>query len=407
VTRSTADPAAPDTYLLNLAGELWPAPAEVSQHRGRAVGQVISEFVYVPNAAAPKVLVPAGSRRAAAGAVRRYSDLTSIPALIRTEALRLALRTGLGQAVMRDRLRVTSSPADGAATIQGFLEECLGERVFLSLSVGPVRANRKPILGVLRSDGHMLAYVKVGLNEVTKTLVRRESEVLRGLPRGPDSCVRVPDVLHHGLWNGLEVLVLGALPAGPRWPRDRAVVATAMKEIAERPGVSTQRLGESRYVSSLAATLDGMDSPTADRLATALTSLRRGWNELEVRFGSWHGDWTPWNMSANGNHVNVWDWERYTHGVPLGFDALHYQLHASRSRLSPEAAVAQLRPAAAAALDPFGVAPEAVTAVLSCYALDVAIRYLTDVALLTDTTWQLPPSPLLRPFVELIEACAR
>jgi hypothetical protein len=45
--------------------------------------------------------------------------------------------------------------------------------------------------------------------------------------------------------------------------------------------------------------------------------------------------------------------------------------------------------------------------VLTCYAVDVAIRYLNDAQTLSDTMWQLPPSPLLRPLVELVEACAR
>jgi hypothetical protein len=369
---------------------------------------VISEFVYVPSAARPKLLIPAASRRAAAGAVRRYSDRTSTTAVVRTEGLRLALRTGVGQRVMRDRMWITATASDGAATIQSYLEDCLDEPVFLSLSVGPVRANRKPILAILRADGTTLAFAKVGINDVTRALVRAESAALRGLDRGRGSCVRAPEVLHHGQFNGFEVLVLGALPTGgTRRRRSRAAVTSAMKEIAEGSGVHSQVLSNSSYVEQLATTLDESPSPSAERLAIALKSLRSSWNDQQLRFGSWHGDWTPWNMSTSDDHINVWDWERYGHGVPLGFDALHYHLHLGRAHLSADAAVQQLRSEAGAVLAPFEVAPDAVRAVLTCYAVDVAIRYLNDAQTLSDTMWQLPPSPLLRPLVELVEACAR
>jgi hypothetical protein len=408
VSRAPSDPVRQDTYLHDLAASLWPAPAVVAQRLGRRHPEgVISEFVCVPNAARPKLLVPAGSRRAAAGAVRRYSDLTSVTALVRTEGLRLALRTGLGQCLMRDRMRITTAESAGAATIQSYLEDCLGEPVFLGLSVGPVRANRKPILAILRGDGTTLAFAKVGINDVTRALVRAEGVALRSLDRGPSSCVRAPDVLHHGQFNDLEVLVLGALPtAGPRLRRGRPAVVSAMKEIAERPGVSSQPLSDSSYVEKLAATLEESPSPSAERLATALKTLRSRWNGQQVRFGSWHGDWTPWNMSATDDHVSVWDWERYRQGVPLGFDALHYHLHLGRTRLSADAAVQRLRRDAGTVLEPFEVSPDAVSAVLSCYAVDVATRYLSDAQTLSDTMWELPPSPLLRPLAELVEACA-
>jgi hypothetical protein len=408
VSKAPSYPVRQDTYLHDLAASLWPAPAVVAQRRGRGHEKgVISEFVCVPSAARPKLLVPAASRRAAAGAVRRYSDVTSTTALVRTEGLRLALRTGLGQCLMRDRMRITAAGSAGAATIQSYLEDCLGEPVFLSLSVGPVRANRKPILAILRADGTTVGFAKVGINDVTRALVRAESETLRSLDRGPGSCVRAPAVLHHGRFNDLEVLVLSALPtAGPALRRGRPAVVSAMKEIAERPGVSWQPLSESSYVQKLAATLEQSPSPSAERLATALKTLRSRWNDQQVRFGSWHGDWTPWNMSATDDHVNVWDWERYGHGVPLGFDALHYHLHLGRTRLSADAAVQRLRRDAGTVVEPFDVSPNAVTAVLACYAVNVATSYLSDAQTLSDTMWELPPSPLLRPLIELVEACA-
>jgi hypothetical protein len=94
-----------------------------------------------------------------------------------------------------------------------------------------------------------------------------------------------------------------------------------------------------------------------------------------VRFGSWHGDWGPWNMAWAGERVRLWDWERFTRGVPYGFDALHYALPAlPPQRPSP----ARLREAATAALAPFGTGPADAALVLALYVAALCGRFLPD-----------------------------
>ena len=44
--------------------------------------------------------------------------------------------------------------------------------------------------------------------------------------------------------------------------------------------------------------------------------------------GAWHGDWTPWNMSRRRGRLQLWDWERFETGVPLGLDRCHYGVNA-------------------------------------------------------------------------------
>ncbi|MDQ4037768.1 MAG: hypothetical protein M3313_05335, partial [Actinomycetota bacterium] len=45
-------------------------------------------------------------------------------------------------------------------------------------------------------------------------------------------------------------------------------------------------------------------------------------------FAAWHGDWSPWNMAWRGRRVQLWDWERFESGVPVGMDRTHYVLSA-------------------------------------------------------------------------------
>lgn len=101
---------------------------------------------------------------------------------------------------------------------------------------------------------------------------------------------------------------------------------------------------------------------------------------MPLAFGAWHGDWTPWNMASTGQGLLVWDWERFTRDVPVGFDALHYWLQTEvvPARGEPRAAAAGCIDRAPELLAPFGTgqAEARLTAIL--YLADLATRYLTD-----------------------------
>ncbi len=60
------------------------------------------------------------------------------------------------------------------------------------------------------------------------------------------------------------------------------------------------------------------------RLGDALEQLRLASEDRPLPFGAWHGDWTPWNMSRRRGRLQLWDWERFETGVPMGLDRCHY-----------------------------------------------------------------------------------
>jgi len=78
--------------------------------------------------------------------------------------------------------------------------------------------------------------------------------------------------------------------------------------------------------------------------------------DIVFRYGSWHGDWAPWNMANLAESLLVWDWERFATGVPMGFDAVHHELQ-KRIQSTGDArdAVEQTVRKAAELLAPFGV----------------------------------------------------
>jgi hypothetical protein len=365
--------------LGELCAVLWPPPAVASLAPGRPRRTRTAErdFIVLPSASRPRLLVPS-VRRAGAAALRRYGEPGSVTAWAGSRALALALAGGAAAAGLGGRLRV-SVPA-GADTIEAYLRDVLGHEVLISTHLGAARANRKPVLQLLTARGETAGFAKISVNPLTRDLIRAERAALDTLAAGNLRELTVPQVLHHGSWQGRDVLVMNALPV---WRRRKTLrpgqLAAAMTELTAVGGRSRGPLAGSafltRMTSRLARTPAGADK---DALASALGTLARA--NPELSFGAWHGDWTGWNMASIAGGLLVWDWERFTQSVPAGFDALHYRLQTAvvRRREPPPAAAAQCVRAAPAALAPFGVsAAEAhLTGVL--YLAELSVRYLAD-----------------------------
>ncbi len=345
----------------------------------------VSEFVLVPNAAQPRLLVPGRPRAVAAAAVRRYTSPSTRTARARLRVLSVLMATGCGQRLLRDRACVyadssTEAPLD---TIETYLREVLDTDVHISMHIGPARANRKPILQVLGPGGETVAFVKVGINELTRRLVRDEAASLAFLAGAGLEILEVPSLLHHGQWRGNEVLVQGVLPTWRRTATRDSVLRHAMLELADVHGLSapSRPLARTEYFQRLVRDVSALaDHDAGQTLGRVLRDLAPVAEETAVPLGSWHGDWTPWNMAARGDRLMVWDWERFTSGVPVGYDAVHYDLQraVTRGGAAPEAAVHDTWARSAVLLEPFGVGPQKAPLVVALYLVEIAVRYLQD-----------------------------
>ncbi|WP_238012578.1 hypothetical protein KZZ52_55865 [Dactylosporangium sp. AC04546] len=336
------------------------------------------EYLVIPNARRPRLLVPADDRRLAAAAVRRYAEPQSRLARLKRDAVVTALRTGLSGLLLRDRLRLC--PA--ADTIDAYLRGALGADLRLSVHIGPARANRKPVLQLLAPDGHTVAFAKLGTSTLTRTLVRAEGNALNAVGTAHFTALRVPEVLHAGRWGEHEVLVQSALPVWrPRAPLTAPRLTAAMREVAACCGTSHGTLDGSGYWTRLRARLGAIAGHAEGAvLRAAAERLARTAGRTDLTYGSWHGDWSPWNMASLADTLLVWDWERFTPGVPVGFDALHHALQLGIAR-APSAgdAVNELVGEAPGLLRPFGVTHrQAVEVTTLLYLVDLATRYVTD-----------------------------
>ncbi|MET8910232.1 hypothetical protein [Micromonospora sp. NPDC004551] len=358
-------------YLGELAGLIWPEPAEPALRRGGA------GWVVVPSASRPRLLVPTGSGRAAASAVRHSTEAVGRKAKLVRQGLATAFRLGLGPLVFRDRLVVTGGGLDA------YLAEVLGERALVSLHIGPARANRKPVLQLLAPDGRALGYAKLGVDPLTRALVDAEAAALRRLADLPLGPVTVAGVRHHGDWHGHALLVQEALPV--RLPRATPAAAeaadrAAMVAVAGCLGVRRRPWAGSDHAARLADAVDALGArPEAGRLRAALKTVA----DLDptVAFGAWHGDWNGGNSAvlADGR-VLVWDWERFEADVPVGYDALHraVQTAIGNDGVEPAEAARALIAEAGRSLAPFDADGRGADLVAVLYLVELAARYLRD-----------------------------
>ncbi|OLT25530.1 aminoglycoside phosphotransferase [Nocardiopsis sp. CNR-923] len=367
------------TYLTDLAAVLWPCggllgPGDggvrrlVRQERG-------NQYLPVPSARSPRVILPAHDRSAALRGIASFCRGHSFAERARAALLTGAFATGLAPLLLRDRLYVGAGPG-----IEHALTSALDRRLAIAIHLGPPRANRKPVLLLLTPGGRTIGYAKVAVNDLTSRLVRAETRALRHLTDARLRDVTVPRLLYEGEWNGHPLLVQEALPVGDQTDRPtRRQLLRCVTQIVELTSVRERRLADSPYRTSLEERIVALGSrPEAAPLRAALRRLP----DVTIPFGAWHGDLTRWNIASTARRAFVWDWERLALDAPVGFDALHYDLNEcvqagvhpgvhrwldSGSRLLRDPLIAET-----------GLRPHAVSTVMALYLIDLATRYLHD-----------------------------
>jgi hypothetical protein len=251
--------------------------------------------------------------------------------------------------------------------------------------------------------GQPLGHIKVGWNEVTRSLVRHEAAILlalTGLAGPPDgaagagpvpdvAALRVPRVLHHGEWYGRDLLAVSDVGGSPWYRRRRtSLPASATRQAGRALGVDRVALGASDFWSDLLARAKrlvdhaAVDAGISADLAAAMDALESGSATTELDFGLMHGDWAPWNMASLGPSLAVWDWERSRIRGPVGFDSVFFRFQVDLwiRGLPAEQALGRSQRALAETMAASGASPEAGTLTLRLVLLEVALRQLEGVA---------------------------
>lgn len=366
----------PASYAVDVARLLWPDPwgaPEITRRRHRPALGSRDAYIF-PSRRQPRVLVPADVPDSANMLRRLGSGHSALAAPARSILVR-SVRSWAFPLARWPMLQVRG--ADPAAdSIERALAECVGTDVRVGVLLGTRRVNQKPVLQVFRLDGAVLGYAKLGHNELTTSLVRGEADALTRIGALLPRSFRVPQVLHHTRWSGLEVLVISAL-ATTGEPVTHCARISATREISGLTGTTSRPLAESDYWSRRRAAIARLEeTPDSIRVAALARAVDERHGADVLTWGGWHGDWGAWNMGMGETALQIWDWERYDAEVPIGFDALHFAAQAvrpvRRDRRRQEAAFLDAVPHL---LDELGVRAPRREPTLHLYLLEMALRY--------------------------------
>jgi hypothetical protein len=383
--RARVDGGARGGELDWLAEVLWGPTPEVELVVGTAPAGARAQAGWgvLPDLHHPRVLVPLASRRAAAEAVRQYSDGMTQRARLSKAAVALGLRSGALQWWLRRRGLVVHAAGPPAGTLLAdHVPQALGRPdLAAAIVLGSVRPNRKPVVQLLGGDGQPVGYMKVGWNDLTRGLVRSEADMLRRLADARPRTFTAPSLLHQGQWQGLDIAISSALPHG-LWRRGRRYAMPPLavsREIAALGGVKAASLSGSTWWAGLRRRLAPVRQAASGRAAATLdATLERleAQAATPLTLATWHGDWGPWNLRSTPDRVLVWDWERSADGVPLGFDLLHFGYQTALQGLGqpPATAAATARDRAASLLVELGQREGVEELLLTLYLLERLCR---------------------------------
>lgn len=321
-----------------------------------------------------QLLLPTDPPAAAAASLRRLHGGRDVRGRAELRIGRLLARFGLlgrapGQAVVVPRFELVDH-----------LARVLGEpELVAAVTLGPRRRNRKPVLQLLRPDGRVIGFAKIGWSALTEGLVANEAEVLRAIDGRLPSGIVAPALLTVQHWRDLVVAVTAELrPAmfhsGRRRSTNEVVTAIAGLGATER-----------RPVPELSTLRDGRDIGLEQVVDLGRLLDRHG--DIELDTGLWHGDFTPWNVARRGRSVLIWDWEFAGWDRPVGFDALHhhFEYHRRRPGGTNRDGLAAVEEKGAAIFDELGLELDhrRLQAVIDLYLCELISRERT----LTDQRW--------------------
>jgi hypothetical protein len=309
-------------FLAEAADLLWPGAALRFDPRGTQRGGRSSRaFLLVGTRRYPRLLVPV-ERAAAAAAVRAQGTRLGRRARIRSSLAAAGILVGAAGAFTE---RIVLDGVSDGNNIDDVLSNVLEEPVRVALHLGSRRPNQKPVLQVLKADGTIAAFVKVGSNALTAELVRREAHNLETVAAAPRRTFRTPRPLAMVEWRGLPILVLEPL-VGATWTRDPhpATIAAVASEIAELDGHSSALLADSAYWHRIREHIASLPPGPGETLQNLMRQVEAQHGHVAIRFGAAHGDFSSWNMGVGAGTLLLWDWERFAGEIPVGFDLLHF-----------------------------------------------------------------------------------
>ena len=212
--------------------------------------------------------------------------------------------------------------------LQGVLQKLFAtNELEFSIFEGTPCVHQKITIQVSRGK-EILGYCKASDNKEILSLFEKESTLLRKLEQ--KGVTGIPRALFCGtLSNGLHIFVQSTTKTTRskvihQWGALQEEFLATLHEKTKQ----TILFEKSDYYWTLTALQEHLDwlPATADRvvIATAIAGVLAKHRGKEVEFSAYHGDFTPWNMFANGKELFVFDFEYAAMTYPAGLDRYHF-----------------------------------------------------------------------------------
>jgi hypothetical protein len=187
--------------------------------------------------------------------------------------------------------------------------------------------------------------------------------------------------MYAGRWRELELMIVAPVSFGARRRFLEELPVAATDEVGQLGPTARMPLAVSdhwqRTLRRIAATHRLNPSDPSPRLAAVAGEMESRYGQLTMRFGSWHGDWVPWNMAHHRGVLHVWDWERGGRHAPCGLDAIHfdYQAELGLRKTAPVAALGATLRRAGDLLSALNVDPALSVPLLALHLLEMSLRF--------------------------------
>jgi hypothetical protein len=398
--RAGVPPTTPE--LQQMLDLLFPGTSGVINHSvPPSTHAPAHSFLGLPLRGATRLLLPCGPGTTTAATAASFRQRNEGQHKLAARAARalaaVGLRTGAVQRLLSPPRIDVSLPTDKTVgerrqdSLIAYLSDVLGREVVVGGTVKPRDVHQTQTLHALSPRGEIIGFVKVSWNPLTSALLRNEARALQDWKHVPGQQVRPPAVLHHGVWQGHDVVVTGPLPVPGRNTSSRALppAVGVTLEIANMGPRLRGPLTESAYwtrsLERITAVREEANrrtplDPTVDGLLDDLVEYFAAQDDVPLLWGAWHGDWLPWNFvrQPETGELLVWDWEYSTDCVPLGFDLFHfyYGMRFFARGLDAATALRQAANSVEPLLGVLGVPREAYPLLTTLYGFEMLLRRL-------------------------------
>ena len=180
----------------------------------------------------------------------------------------------------------------------------------------------------LSNNGRILGYCKLSMNNDIKELFEKECGILERLCKS--GVTSIPKALYCGtLTGGIYIFVQSTeKQSSSKVVHEWSVLQEEFLAQLHENTKTTLVFEESDYYTTLSELEQRLEwlPQNIDRtiVANAIAVVKKKYSNKDVEFSASHGDFTPWNMFANGKKLFVFDFEYAAMTYPAGLDRYHF-----------------------------------------------------------------------------------